>query len=126
MSQPVEIQAKVERLDEDVQAIYELLGEIRKGQQAQDKVLEDHGRQLTQTSGTQQRQYDRLEQVSYVGIRLTRQVDEIKKTHDRHGSCLDGIDIRLDRVDRNLAMIVGDPETEQARRPSPQAEAPCE
>lgn len=107
MSQPAEIQAKVERLDQDIQAIYELLGEIRKGQQTQDKVLEDHGRQLTRTSGTQQRQYDYLERVSSVGIRLTRQVDEIQKTHDRHGSCLDGIDVRLDRMDGSLDTIIG-------------------
>lgn len=107
VTQSAETQHKVQQLDRDVQAIYELLGTIRKGQQEQDKVLEGQSRDLTRISTTQQRQYHRIEELGFEMSQLGKQMGETQATHHRHGNQLDGIDTRLHKVDGRLDTVIG-------------------
>lgn len=95
MTQPGELQQKVQRLDNDVQAIYELLGVIRTGQQQQDKVLEEQSKSMARISAMQPRHANRLDGID------TR---------------LEKIDGRFDRTDPRLDAIVGLLEKGSARQ----------
>lgn len=79
-----ELEHRVNRLENDVQAIYELLA-------AADRKLDTMTGQLTSVSAQQLRQGNRLDQID-------SQLDTQTANQQRHGNRLDQVDSRLARI----------------------------
>jgi chromosome segregation ATPase len=93
---------KVRQLDNDVQAIYGLLGGITETQQKHTTALADLSVAVTGIRATQQRQYNRLDELDARGEGLEAGLTEVRATLSRHGARLDGFDSRFDRLESKV------------------------
>jgi chromosome segregation ATPase len=97
-----DINRKVRQLDNDVQAIYGLLEGITEAQQKHSTALADLGVAVTAIRATQQRQYNRLDELDARFEGLAGGLSEVRATLSRHGGRLDGFDTRLDRLETKV------------------------
>ncbi len=88
---PPDLARRVNQLDNDVGAIYNMLNAIQTTQQRHGERLAEIGGGLAKVGGTQQRQGNRLEEF---GLGL----DEVRATQERQGSRLEEIGLGLDEV----------------------------
>jgi chromosome segregation ATPase len=90
MSSP-DVSRKVRQLDNDVQAIYEVLGRIETGQTRQGGRLDEIEGKLTTIEATQNT-------VQATQARQGNRLDEMDGKLDTQGDRLDAMDSKLDRL----------------------------
>jgi chromosome segregation ATPase len=93
---------KVRQLDNDVQSIYGLLEGITESQQKHSTALADLSVAVTSIRATQQRQYNRLDELDARAEGLEAGLTEVRATLSRHGARLDGFDARFDRLESKV------------------------
>jgi chromosome segregation ATPase len=93
---------KVRQLDNDVQVVYSLLEGITETQQKHTTALADLSVAVTSIRATQQRQYNRLDELDARGEGLEAGLTEVRATLARHGGRLDGLDPRFDRLESKV------------------------
>jgi chromosome segregation ATPase len=89
----------VRQLDNDVEAVYGLLEGITETQHKHSTALADLGVTVTSIRATQQRQYNRLDEMDAHVEGLQTALADVGATLKRHGSRLDTFDTRFDGLD---------------------------
>jgi archaellum component FlaC len=97
-----DIGRKVRQLDDDVLAIYGLLEGITETQQKHGTALADLGVAVTTVRATQQRQYNRLDELDARVEGLETGLTEVRAMLSRHGNRLDNFDARFDRLETKV------------------------
>lgn len=97
-----DVNRKVRQLDSDVQAIYGLLEGITENQQKHSTALADLSVAVTGIRATQQRQYNRLDELDAHVEGLDAGLTEVRATQSRHGNRLDEFDGRFDRLETKV------------------------
>jgi chromosome segregation ATPase len=93
---------KVRQLDNDVQAIYGLLEGITETQQKHGTALADLGVAVTNIRATQQRQYNRLDELDAHVEGMQTGLADVRATLARHGGRLEEFDTRFDGLESRL------------------------
>jgi chromosome segregation ATPase len=93
---------KVRQLDNDVEAIYGLLEGITESQQKHSTALADLSVAITGVRATQQRQYNRLDEMDARVEGLQAGVTDVKATLSRYGGRLDNFDARFDGLEEKV------------------------
>jgi len=93
---------KVRQLDHDVQAIYGLLEGITETQHKHSTALADVSVAVTGVRATQQRQYNRIDEMDARVEGLQAGVTDVKVTLSRHGAGLDNLDARFDGLEEKV------------------------
>jgi len=103
---PPDLDRRVNQLDNDVSAIYNMLNAIKTTQESHGERFEEIGRSLVKLGGTQDRQSNRLEEfgLGLDEVRATQerqgsQLDEVRGTQERQGS-------QLDQIGQQVATII--------------------
>jgi chromosome segregation ATPase len=97
-----DINRKVRQLDNDVQAIYGLLEGITENQHKHSTALADLGVAVTGIRATQQRQYNRLDELDGRFEGLESGLAEVRTTLSRHGNRFEEFDGRFDRLETKV------------------------
>jgi chromosome segregation ATPase len=92
----------VRQLDNDVQSIYGLLEGITETQHKHSTALADLSVAVTSIRATQQRQYNRLDELDARAEGLEAGLTEVRATLSRHGTRLDGFDTRFDQLESKV------------------------